>query len=135
MGLPPPWSVERNESGFKVLASNGAAVCFIYASSDPTDDRNWRASWPVAERVAHAIAWLPDLLKFTRQVRRGARGLDAAQPKSSIPIRTTLQWEADEVAELASKYGLSAKQARKLIAEHAGDKVRVGRAAAAFLRG
>lgn len=134
MGLPPPWTVERNESGFKVLASNGAAVCFIYASSDPTDDRNWRASWPVAERAAHAIAWLPDLLKFARYVRRGTRGLDATEPKSPTPMKTTLEWEAEEVAQLAAKYRLSAKQARSLIAEHAGDRRRVGRAAAALLR-
>jgi hypothetical protein len=57
--FPPPWTVEKIESGFKVLDAEGQSLAYVYAgdariANALTEDE--------ARRIASNIAKLPTLL-------------------------------------------------------------------------
>jgi hypothetical protein len=35
--FPPPWTVEALDGGFKIVASNGQALAYVYGHADPRD--------------------------------------------------------------------------------------------------
>ena len=61
--LPPPWTIEELEAGFKVIDSNGQTLAYIYGHADVRDAQVAKAlTLDEARRIASNIAKLPALL-------------------------------------------------------------------------
>jgi hypothetical protein len=61
--LPPPWTVEPLDSGFKVVDSHGQALAYVYGHADKPDAETAKGLMlDEARRIASNIARLPTLL-------------------------------------------------------------------------
>lgn len=57
---PPPWRPEQMTAGFRVVASNGMTLVYIYAEDNWATTNSLKMSWAEARALAVAIARLPD---------------------------------------------------------------------------
>ena len=61
--IPPPWTVETLDGGFKIVHANKQTLAYVYGHADPRDAGIANAlTLDEARRIASNIAKLPDLL-------------------------------------------------------------------------
>ena len=61
--LPPPWTVEALDGGFKVVDANKQSIAYVYGHADKRDaDTAKGLTLDEARRIASNIAKLPTLL-------------------------------------------------------------------------
>jgi len=58
--VPPPWTVEAIEAGFKVIDANKQSIAYVYGHADKRDAETAKSlTLDEARRIASNIAKLP----------------------------------------------------------------------------
>ncbi len=71
-GFPTPWLVVEKSEGFCVEDADGAAVAWTYFSDDSdTRDVTGAMTRPEAQRIARAIAMIPEMRTIIARIQDG----------------------------------------------------------------